>query len=246
MRCLLIASLFACLAAQAQNPIPGAGGVPREPMWRRNVTGLLGQSPDKATTRDVELMEQYMLSAAPYCTSLAPGDYEANRELARQMTSYLMMINTTAADPRTRAAALRASRSVAVFPCAFPSAQPRPPAAAAAAPPIPPGEPPFVQKAPVLDGVPAADRETANDLRARYDADAARAAVTWQNAQKMRQSLAGRGMSLNADTAAAVNRFQLFFEEAATALREHRWDDALSSLQGVEAVTQKVGKAVGQ
>jgi len=43
-----------------------------------------------------------------------------------------------------------------------------------------------------------------------------------------------------------VSRLQLFFEEATTALHEHRWDDALSSLQGAEAVTQKVAKAVGQ
>jgi len=68
-------------------------------------------------------------------------------------------------------------------------------------------------------------------LRQRYETDAAKAAAAWRNAETMRQILASRGMSLNADTAAAVTRFQLFFEEAATALRDHKWEDALSSLQ---------------
>ncbi len=185
-----------------------------------------------------------MLSAAPYCTSLGPNDYEANRELARQMTAYLMLVNTTATDPQTRAAALRASRSVAVFPCAFPTEQPKP-QAAAPSPPRQVGEPPFDQKAPALEGVPAADQETAADLRTRYESDAAKAALTWRNAETMKGSLAARGMSLNAQTEASVHRFQLFFEEAATALREHRWDDARRSLQAVEAETEKVGKAVG-
>jgi hypothetical protein len=53
-------------------------------------------------------------------------------------------------------------------------------------------------------------------------------------------------MSLNAQTAASVNRFQLFFDRAAAALRDHNWDEALSSLQGVEAETEKVAKVVGR
>jgi hypothetical protein len=207
--------------------------------------GVIGQAPGKASVRDIERLEQYMLSAAAYCTSLTPGDYEANRELARQMTAYLMTINTTATDPQTRAAALRASRAVAVFPCAFPSEQPKP-QAATPLPPRSPSGPPFDQKAPALEGVPDADKETAADLRVRYETDAAKAATTWRNAETLRESLAARGMSLNAQTAASVHRFQLFFEEAAAALREHRWDDARTSLQAVEAETQKVAKTVGQ
>ena len=248
MRRVLALLLLAGLGAQAQKPpavqSPGLP-VPGQPQWRRNLTGLLGQTPAKASVRDIEQMEQYMLSAAPYCTSLTPGDYEANRELARQMTAYLMMVNTMATDPQTRAAALRASRAVAIFPCAFPQQQPQP-KAPAATPPRTSSEPPFEQKAPLLEGLAAADKDTAADLRSRYESDAVKAAVTWRNADTLRQSLAGRGMSLNAQTAASVNRFQLFFEEAATALREHRWNDARSSLQAVEAETQKVARAVGQ
>jgi len=250
MRYVLGLVLLACGVVDAQNPpMPRAHEprttVPGNPLWRRNLLGAIGQQPGKATVRDIESIEQYMLSAAPYCTSLAPGDYESNRELARQMTTYLMSVNAMATDPQLRAAAMRASRAVAVFPCAFPQAQPK---AAPGAPAAPKqmNEPPFVQKAPVLEGVADADKEKADDLRQRYETDAAKAAVAWRNAETMRQSLAARGMSLNADTSASVGRLQLFLEEAATALRDHKWDDALSSLQAVEAVTQKVGKAVGQ
>jgi len=257
MRFTLALVLLGCAAAQPPNPVNPANpanpvnpnrpgkGVAGNPLWRRNLLGVIGQQPGKATVRDIEQIEQYMLSAAPYCMSLTPGDYEANRELARQMTAYLMTVNTMATDPQTRAAAMRASRAVAVFPCAFPQQQPKQ-APGAPPPPKQASEPPFAQKAPELEGVADADKETAADLRQRYETDAAKAAAAWHNAETMRQSLAARGMSLNADTAAAVGRFQLFFEEAATALRDHKWDDALSSLQAVEATTQKVGKAVGQ
>ena len=247
MRYALAFVLLVATGIEAQNPVPRASipGVPGNPLWRRNLVGALGQAPGKATVRDIEQIEQYMLSAAPYCGSLAPGEYEANRELARQMTTYLTTVNATATDLQTRAAALRASRAVAVFPCAFPQAQPKG-APGAPAPPRQISEPPFAQRAPELQGVADADKEKADDLRQRYETDSAKAAVAWRNAEIMRQSLAARGMSLNADTAAAVGRFQLFFEEAATALRDHKWDDALSSLQAVEATTQKVGKAVGQ
>jgi len=251
MRFAVVLVLCGCAAAQSpiptnpSNPKQRAPGVAGNQLWRRNLLGVIGQQPGKATVRDIEQIEQYMLSAAPYCTSLTPGDYEANRELARQMTTYLMTVNAMATDQQTRAAALRASRSVAAFPCAFPQAQPKQ-APGAPPPPRQASEPPFSQKAPELEGVAAADKETAADLRQRYETDAAKAAAAWHNAETMRQSLAARGMSLNADTAAAVGRFQLFFEEAATALRDHKWDDALSSLQAAEATTQKVGKAVGQ
>ena len=207
--------------------------------------GVIGQQPGKATVRDIENIQQYMLSAAPYCMSLTPGDYESNRDLARQMTTYLMSVNAMATDPQLRAAAMRASRAVAAFPCAYPQAQPKA-GPGPAAPPKQISEPPFVQKAPELEGVAETEKEKADDLRQRYETDAAKAAVAWRNAETMRQSLASRGMSLNAETSASVGRLQLFLEEAATALRDHKWDDALSSLQAVEAVTQKVGKAVGQ
>lgn len=249
MRLTLALVLLGCAAAQPPNPTnptnPKRPGVAGNPLWRRNLLGAIGQPPAKATMRDIQQIEQYMLSAVPYCTSLTPGDYEANRDLARQISAYLMTVNTMATDPQTRSAALRASRAVAVFSCAFPQAQPNP-AHGAPPPPRQAAEPPFSQQAPELEGVADADKETAADLRQRYETDAAKAAVVWHNAETMRQSLATRGMSLNADTAATVARLQLFFEEAQTALRDHKWDDALSSLQAAEATTQKVAKAVGQ
>jgi hypothetical protein len=250
MRCALALLLFGCLGAQAQTlPVPQAPKSTSQSVapsqWRRNVTGVLAQPPAKTGVHDIERLEQYMLSAAPYCSTLGPSDYEANRELARQMTAYLMMVDTLTTDAQTRAAAHRAARSVAVFPCAFPSEQPKPQTAAPSTP-RPAAEPPFAQKAPVLAKVAEADKQTASELRSRYETDAAKAAAAWRNAETLRESLAARGMSLNAQTAASVNRFQLFFEEAADALREHRWDAALASLQAVESETQKVVKTVGQ
>jgi hypothetical protein len=52
-------------------------------------------------------------------------------------------------------------------------------------------------------------------------------------------------MSLNAQTAASVDHLKLLLDEAADELRGHKWDDALSSLQAVEATTEKVNKTVG-
>lgn len=75
--------------------------------------------------------------------------------------------------------------------------------------------------------------------------DAGRAATARSNADAMRQRLAAKGMSLNAQTAAAVDNMQLLLEQANEALREHRFDDALSNLQAVEAQTQKVARDVG-
>jgi len=251
---VLIVTLVA--VAQAQVP-PGVanpaapnrpgGPVKGDPHWRRNLLGVIGQQPGRASMRDIQNIEQYMLSAAPYCTSLSPGDYEANRELARQMTAYLMSVNAAATDPQLRAAAVRATRTVAAFPCAYPQAlQPHPAPAAAAPEPHAASEPPFTINAPSLGKVTAADKATAADLVARYETDTGNAVTAWRNAETTRANLNSRGMSLNADTEAAVSRLQLFFEEAATALREHRWDDALSSLQGAEAITQKIAKTVGQ
>ena len=137
MRLTLVLVLLGCAAAQTPNPTNPTNskrlGVAGNSLWRQNLLGAIGQPPGNATMRDIRQIEQYMLSAAPYCTSLTPGDYEANRELARQMTAYLMTVNTMATDPQTRSAALRASRAVAVFPCAFPQAQPNPGRGAASA-----------------------------------------------------------------------------------------------------------------
>ena len=75
--------------------------------------------------------------------------------------------------------------------------------------------------------------------------DAGRAATAWRNAEIMRRELSAKGMSLNAQTASSLDNLGLFLDEAADAMREHKWEDALSSLQAVETATQKVAKAVG-
>jgi hypothetical protein len=75
--------------------------------------------------------------------------------------------------------------------------------------------------------------------------DASRADTARSNADAMRQRLAAKGMSLNAQTAAGVDNLGFLLHQAQDALRDHRWDDALSSLQAVEAQTQKVASTVG-
>jgi hypothetical protein len=62
----------------------------------------------------------------------------------------------------------------------------------------------------------------------------------------MRASLATQGATLNAETAAAVTRFQLLFGLAAGSMLDRRWDEVLEHLQAVEAETAKVVKVVGR
>jgi class 3 adenylate cyclase len=124
----------------------------------------------------------------------------------------------------TAASTPRAKPAVASTPVASPAPEAPPPPTAA---------------------LSAADQSTARDLRERYAMDAGHAATARRNADEMRRNLAAKGMSLNAQTDASLDRVQLFLDEAKEAIRDHKWDDALSSLQAVEAETQKVSKAVG-
>ncbi len=107
--------------------------------------------------------------------------------------------------------------------------------AAEQAPPAPPRAPAMSKE----------DQATARDLRERYNMAASHAATARSNADAMRQRLAAKGMSINAQTAAAVDNLQFLLDQASEALRDRRWDDALSNLQAVEAETQKVARAVG-
>jgi hypothetical protein len=133
----------------------------------------------------------------------------------------------------TAASAPRAKPAVASTPIATPVATPvATPAQADPAPPPPPA-------------LSATDQATERDLRERYAMDAGHAATARRNADEMRRNLAAKGMSLNAQTDASLDRIQLFLDEASEALRDHKWDDALSSLQAVETETSKVTKAVG-
>jgi hypothetical protein len=151
-------------------------------------------------------------------------------------------VGSTAADPEARAAASRLTLAFAAFPCAYPGA----PVREKPSPPPQPGDPPFALRAPNPGQIPDAEQETAADLVIRYDTGAARSAAVWKNAEKLRISLTGRGMSLNPQTGAAVGRLQLLYEEAAAELKDHKWEDALGSLQAAEATTQKIAATVGQ
>ena len=62
----------------------------------------------------------------------------------------------------------------------------------------------------------------------------------------MNARLATQGASLNAETAAAVSRFQLLFGLSAGSMLDHRWDEVLEHLQAVEAETAKVVKVAGR
>jgi hypothetical protein len=213
--------------------------------WRRNLTRTLSQTAANTDTRDLERVERYLLGAGSYCTALTPGDYASNRELVRSLAGYFGAVNYMALDPQSRAIALRASRAFARFPCAFPGRQPQAQATGVAPPPSP-GTPPFSLQAPALENVSDGDRDNATDLQTRYETDAARAVSAWTSAQLMRETLAERGMSLNAQTAASVDRLPLFFAKAEDGLRERDWAEARGNLEAIEAETQKIAKAVGR
>jgi hypothetical protein len=235
-------------AAQAQNvPVPRPVNPARvaDPLWRQNLTGFMNRPPANPTVRDVEQLQGYLLAAMPYCTGLSPNDYEANRALVRNMTAYLVAMNAAARDPETRAAIAQVNQSIAVFPCAVPNGQTQPQPGKQAAAPAP-AAPPFALQAPEIENIAAADKDTARELRQRYETDAANAAATWTNAEAMRLNLAKQGMALNVQTATSLGRFQLFFEQAEAALKDRHWDDARSSLEAVEGETQKVAKVVGR
>jgi class 3 adenylate cyclase len=154
----------------------------------------------------------------------------------------------TTASPAVATPAPAATPPVAAAPA---EPQAPPPAAPAPAPPpvaAAPRSRPRAVAAPAAAPAPvesAADQATARELRERYNIDAARVATARGNADEMRRNLASRGMSLNSGTAAAVDNMGLMLNQAAEALRERRWDDALSSLQAVEATTEKVNRTVG-
>jgi class 3 adenylate cyclase len=126
-----------------------------------------------------------------------------------------------------------------------PAAVTTPVASAAEEAPAPPPRARAAAAAPASPELSKADQATARDLRERYEMDASRADTARSNADAMRQRLAAKGMSLNAQTAAGVDNLGFLLHQAESALRDHRWDDALSNLQAVEAQTQKVASAVG-
>jgi hypothetical protein len=224
--------LLSVLCAQAQ--IPG-------PRWFSSASGMLGRPAANADAHEIQRMERYLTFGVPYCIGLTPAQYAANAMMARNMASYLTSVSTTATDPQARVAALRVAAAFSSFPCAYPGKQ----LPVIAPPPPKPGDPPFTLVSPELGKVPEAEQETAADLAVRYDTDVARSAAAWKNAETLRLSLVQRGMTLNAQTASAVFRLKPLYDDAATALKAHNWDEALSNLQAAEATTQKVEATVG-
>jgi len=165
--------------------------------------------------------------------------------MVRSMASYVATMNAYTRDARMRSSLGRLSGRISAFPCAWVGYQPE----QLVFEPVPPPvntEPPFALKPPAVENVSAADKETFSDLQARYSVDATRAASTWKSAAEMNARLSAQGASLNADTAAAVARFQLLFGLAAGSMLDHRWDEVLEHLQAVEAETAKVAKVVGR
>jgi hypothetical protein len=214
--------------------------VAASPRWFRTAIGMLGQTPANMSAQDVERLGRYLVFGVPDCASLAPADVAANQQVASRTVAYLTTVGATATDVQARSAAVRVAAAFSSFPCAYPGKQ----MPSMAAPPQP-DDPPFALKSPDVGKVPDEQQETAADLLVRYDTDAARAAVIWKNAETLRLSLAQRGMSVNAQTAASVGRLKPLYDDAAAALKDHKWDDALSTLQAAEATTQKVAGAVG-
>jgi hypothetical protein len=238
---LVFALLCGVLAAQK----PPASGAPGAPLWRQTFGGILNRLPGSLNVRDLQLLESQMAMSGAYCTGLTPGDYEANRQLVRQMVTYLATVQVATQDREMNASLGRLTRSLGAFPCAY-ALPPQQQAQPGAPPPPPaPGEPPFSKQAPALKNIAKADQEAANDLKERYESVASRAAVAWQNAEVVRRGLIAKGMNLNAQTAASVDHLKLFLDQATTALNAHDWKEAGEALDRTEYETQKVGKAVG-
>jgi hypothetical protein len=166
--------------------------------------------------------------------------------MVRSMAAYVRTMNAySASNPQMRAYLGRLSTRISAFPCAWAGGQPEPLAFEPVPPPVA-AEPPFSLTPPDVANVSAADKETFSDLRARYSADATKAASAWKSAAQMNARLAAQGASLNADTAATVSRFQLLFGLAAGSMLDRRWDEVLEHLQAAEAETAKVAKVVGR
>lgn len=233
--------LFAGLIAQAQIVPRSAAGS----LWRGNLGGILGQQPSRVTMEDLGRFDQYLAGAGAYCSALTAADYAANRLMVRSMAAYVRTMNAYSSNPQMRSYLGRISTRISAFPCAWAGYQPEPLAFEPVPPPVA-AEPPFALQPPSVDNVAAADKETFSDLQGRYRVDATRAASAWKSAAEMNARLAAQNASLNADTAAAVSRFQLLFGLAAGSMLDRRWDEVLDHLQAVEAETQKVARVVGR
>lgn len=235
------AILAAGLAAQGPGPQD----------WRSALRGLPERAPAGTSLRDLERFERNVRVAAPYLA--APGNLDSNREYVRRMWTYLAALEVFARAPgadRSLDPAVRRIRGMLYgMGLAYPfwmagvGQQPLP---APEPPPVQPGQPPFPVQAPDLGTVDALSQREADDLAARYETSAARAAAAWQSAEALRQSLQARGMTLNVRTSEAMIRMQMFLEMAAGDLRRHDWKAAVENLRRVDYVTAQVTETVGR
>ena len=241
---LILVSLCAQAQVVPRVGVPGVG-LGAGSLWRGNLGGILGQQPSKVTMDDLGRFDQYLAGAGAYCAALTSADYAANRLMMRSMAAYVRTMNAYSINSGMRSYLGRLSTRISAFPCAWVGGQPEPLGFEPIPPPVA-AEPPFALTPPDVTNVAAADKETFSDRQARYTADAKRAASAWKSAAEMNARLTAQGASLNADTAAAVSRFQLLFGLAAGSMLDHRWEEVTEHLQAVEQETAKVAKVVGR
>lgn len=234
------------LASVVSAQVPGSGD------WRSALGGLPERAPAGTSLQDVQRFENNIRLAAPYLA--APANRNANREYVRRMWTYLAALDVIARTPgadRSLDPAVRRLRGLLygmglAYPYWMTGFGQQQPEAPPEPPPVRPGQPPFPMQAPDLGTLDATAQAQADELTARYETTAARAASAWQSADVLRQSLNARGMTLNVRTTEAVIRLQMFLEMAAGDLRRHDWKAAEENLGRVDYVIGQVTSTVGR
>ena len=84
---------------------------------------------------------------------------------------------------------------------------------------------------PDVANVAAADKETFSDLQARYKVGCNTCSLRLEKFPDYAREPGNARGDLNADTAAAVMRFQLLFGLAAGSMLDHRWDEVLNTFR---------------
>jgi hypothetical protein len=258
MKTLALLSVCTVIAvAQSQTGQTSAASPPS--VWRAGLSTLPATPAPNTSVQDIAQFEKNMRMAATYLgnatPNASPAQWEANRALVRRMATYLVALRAlSGSNSQLRGSVNRAQRSfdslgLAAYLAFVGSATPP----SGDAPPPPPPEasspqmaPPFAFEAPELSDVADADKQTAADLRTRYETDAAHSAGVWQNAETLRQNLEARGLGLNLQTATSMVRLPLHFNGAANALRSSDWEGARTHLEQAEAETEKIAKTIGR
>jgi opacity protein-like surface antigen len=253
--------LFALMSLAAVIALAQAPDAKQAPSWRSSISSLPAAPPPSTTNQDIVRFEKNMRMAASYLGNTTPNanaaQWEANRAMVRSMATYLSGLQSLSGNSQFRGSIRRAQHSfdslgLAAYLAYMMSANaPGTEVQPASAAPQPlenggPMSPPFALEAPELSDVAGPDKETASELRTRYEADAAHSAGIWQNAENLRQNLEARGMGLNLSTATSMLRLPQYFKSAATALRRNDWEEAHTRLEQAEAETEKIARTVGR